>query len=291
MSALNTSGGIVSSTGAGLKNENNLFYQALHVSRPVTPDTSLVSTDNINNPRTMNAVYYLGPRMGLAKKWGKETIGGGGLKQSNNFNEYVLAPHPPPQFFSPPSTTWTPRVLKDGADSVGALGALNRVVHQHRVVQRGVAAPLSSGAGRRLPITPIPLEVAQRNSVYWRATELQTPQHGQVLSRHDRAALLEGCSPRGAGISKTTPACCQRGKVVFAERCARCHSSKTPPNLPAGLDLENANGPGYLHGMEPVLGVDQDGGVQEARCGRSCWRQLPQGQLPLHRVARAGHTV
>ena len=31
------------------------------------------------------------------------------------------------QFFTPPSTVVTPRVLKDGADSVGALGALNRV--------------------------------------------------------------------------------------------------------------------------------------------------------------------
>ena len=37
----------------------------------------------------------------------------------------------------------------------------------------------------------------------------------------------------------------RRGKLVFAERCARCHSSKLP-DLPAGLDLENANGPRYL---------------------------------------------
>ena len=44
-------------------NEASFFYQALHVSRPGTLDTSLVSTDNINNPRTMNAVYYLLPRM------------------------------------------------------------------------------------------------------------------------------------------------------------------------------------------------------------------------------------
>src|SRR2546422_4076585 len=35
--------------------------------------------------------------------------------------------HPLAQFFQPPDTVWTPRVLKDGADSVGALGALNRV--------------------------------------------------------------------------------------------------------------------------------------------------------------------
>ena len=37
-------------------NDHSIFYQALHVSRPGTLDTSLVSTDNINNPRTMNAL-------------------------------------------------------------------------------------------------------------------------------------------------------------------------------------------------------------------------------------------
>ena len=31
------------------------------------------------------------------------------------------------QFFTHAGTVWTPRVLKDGSDSVGALGALNRV--------------------------------------------------------------------------------------------------------------------------------------------------------------------
>ena len=30
-------------------------------------------------------------------------------------------------FYEPPDTVWTPRVLKDGSDSVGVLGALNRV--------------------------------------------------------------------------------------------------------------------------------------------------------------------
>jgi hypothetical protein len=62
--------------------KDSFFFQLLHTSRPGTLDTSLVSTDNINNPRTMNAVYYLGPRMGVAKQWGKELIQGGGLKTS-----------------------------------------------------------------------------------------------------------------------------------------------------------------------------------------------------------------
>ena len=36
-----------------------------------------------------------------------------------------------------------------------------------------------------------------------------------------------------------------RGKVVFAERCARCHSSKIPTPAP-GLDPAGCAGPGYL---------------------------------------------
>src|SRR5687767_844076 len=102
----------------GVKHANSIFFQALHVSRPGTLDTSLVSTDNINNPRSMNAVYNLAARMAQARKWGKETITGGGLN-NKQFNDYVPASDPLSQFFVPPSTTWTPRILKDGADSVG----------------------------------------------------------------------------------------------------------------------------------------------------------------------------
>ena len=64
--------------------------------------------------------------MALAKKCGKETLAGGELN-NKQFNDFVPADDPLAQFFQPPSTVWTPRVLKDGSDSVGALGALNRV--------------------------------------------------------------------------------------------------------------------------------------------------------------------
>ena len=228
---------------AGVKNENSIFYQALHVSRPGTLDTSLVSTDNINNPRTMNAVYYLGPRMAQAKKWGKETIAGGALN-NKQFNDYVPPTDPLSQFFVTPDTTWTPRVLKDGSDSVGALGALNRVYINIGVFSEEWLLHFRALLGGE-PISPIPLETAAKNSVYWRATEMQTPNMARYLLAGTRSALPEGCTGSAAPISPTTAARSRRGKAVFAERCARCHSSKLPP-LPAGLDLENANGPGYL---------------------------------------------
>ena len=108
-------------------------------------DTSLVSTDNINNPRTMNAVYGLGPRLEQAKRWGKETLGGGSL-DNKQFNDFVTT-GPLTEFFQAPATVWSPRVLKDGADSVGALGALESGVPEHRTLQRGVAAAFQR-AGR-----------------------------------------------------------------------------------------------------------------------------------------------
>jgi hypothetical protein len=226
----------------GRRNESSFFYQALHVSRPGTLDTSLVSSDNINNPRTMNAVYYLGPRMGLARKWGKETIAGGGLK-NKQFNDYVPPDDPLAQYFVPPSTTRTPRVLKDGSDSVGALGALNRVYLNIGLFSEEWLLhfrPLLGGQ----EITPIPLETAQKNSVYWQATERQTPNMARFLLAAGDPHYLKD-APGGSNYLTEDSATLQRGKVVFAERCARCHSSDLPP-LPAGLDLENANGPAYL---------------------------------------------
>jgi hypothetical protein len=222
--------------------EHSLFYQALHVSRPGTLDTSLVSTDNINNPRTMNAVYQLLPRMLEAQRWGKETIAGGGLN-NKQFNEYVPPNDVLAQFFAPPSTTWTPRVLKDGSDSVGALGALNRVYLNIGLFSEEWLLHFRAVIGGK-PISPIPIETAERNSVYWRATEMQTPNMARFFLASTAPHLLSD-APGGASHISEPPATLQRGKVVFAERCARCHSSRLPP-LPAGVDLENANGPVYL---------------------------------------------
>jgi hypothetical protein len=226
----------------GVNAETSFFYQSLHTYRPGTLDTSLVSTDNINNPRSMNAVYYLLPRMAQAKKWGKETIAGGGLK-NKQFNDYVPNTDPLAQFFVWPGTTWTPRVLKDGSDGVGALGALNRVYINIGLFSEEWLLHFRPLVGGR-PISPIEIEIAERNSNYWRATEMQTPDMARFFLASTEPHYLKD-APGGPGFLTDSAATVQRGKIVFAERCARCHSSKGP-DLPAGLDLENANGPNYL---------------------------------------------
>jgi len=226
----------------GDKNAQSFYYQTLHVSRPGTLDTSLVSTDSINNPRSMNAVYGFGPRMQLAKRWGKETMAGGEL-DNKQFNDFVPASDPLSQFFVWPSTTWTPRVLKDGSDSVGALGALNRVYLNIGLFSEEWLLHFRALIGGQ-PISPIPIATARKNSVYWQATERQTPNMARFFLASTDPHHLKDAPGGGAYFTEDAPTL-QRGKVVFAERCARCHSSKATP-LPAGLDLENANGPNYL---------------------------------------------
>jgi hypothetical protein len=106
--------------------QKNYMYQLARTFRPGSMDTSLISTDSINNPRTMNAVYDFVSRMGVAKKLWHEKLADGEL-DNKQFNDFIPS-GPLTEFYSKAdATVRTPHVLKDGADSVGLLGALNRV--------------------------------------------------------------------------------------------------------------------------------------------------------------------
>ena len=72
---------------------SNFPYQLFHTSRPGALDTSLVSSDYINNPRTMNAVYNLAARLANAKKFNTEKLAGGGM-DNKQLNDYVPAGTP-----------------------------------------------------------------------------------------------------------------------------------------------------------------------------------------------------
>ena len=66
--------------------QKNYMFQLAHTYRPGTMYTSLVSTDSINNPRTMNAVYDFVARMDLARRLGQEKLAGGEL-DNKQFND------------------------------------------------------------------------------------------------------------------------------------------------------------------------------------------------------------
>jgi hypothetical protein len=220
---------------------SSYVYQMFHTSRPGSLDTSLVSTDNINNPRTMNAVYGLGARLDQALRTGRETLAGGGL-DNKQLNDYVQA-GPLTRFFQAPATVWTPRVLKDGADSVGALGALNRVFLNIGLFSEEWLLHFNPLIGGKRT-TPIEIAIARKNSSYWEATEAQTPDMALFFLKTTAPHRLKD-APGGAAHLRADGATLARGKVVFAERCARCHSSKAPPP-PPGVEIATCTGAGYL---------------------------------------------
>jgi hypothetical protein len=221
--------------------ETSFPYQLFHTSRPGALDTSLVSTDYINNPRTMNAVYALGPRLEQAKRWGQEKLSGGNLN-NKQLNDYVTE-GPLTTFFQPPDIVLTPRVLKDGSDSVGALGALNRVFLNIGLFSEEWLRHFNPLVGGK-PITPIQIIDARNNSSYWEATEAQTPNLALFFLKTTAPHKLKD-APEGDRFLTDDASLLLQGKEVFAERCARCHSSKLP--VPAvGVDPHGCAGSGYL---------------------------------------------
>jgi hypothetical protein len=221
--------------------ERNYMYQLVKTYRPGAMDTSLVSTDNINNPRTMNAVYSLGDRLGIARQLGHEALKGG-ERDNMQFNMFTDS-GPLTQYFKAPDQVWTPRVLKDGSDAVGALGALNRVYLNIGLYSEEWLKHFNAVVGGK-PITPIRISVARKYSAYWRATEkgtLDTALFFLKAAKPDRLAD----APGGAAYLGADSATLARGRDVFAVTCARCHSSKQP-QAPAGATLVDSAGPGYM---------------------------------------------
>jgi hypothetical protein len=226
--------------------QQNFMYQLTHTWRPGTMDTSLVSTDNINNPRTMNALYDLHARLGKALTIGQEKLAGGGLN-NKQFNDFVTD-GPFTKFYKAPDTVWTPHVLKDGADSAGVLAALNRVYLNIGLFSEEWLLHFNPVFGGK-PVSPIQIAVAQKNSTYWQVTEAGTFDVAQYLLAATQPDHLSDAPGGKAFLTDTSTAngaaLLQHGKEVFADTCARCHSSKGPP-APASLNLTHCAGPNYL---------------------------------------------
>ncbi len=204
---------------------SDFFYQYFHQSRPGALDTSLLSSDYIANPRTMNAVYNFGARLKNALRLGGEKLTGG-ERNNKQLNEYVPPGSPLTKYFTPPGQVWTPRILKDGSDSAGALGSLNRVYVNIGLFSEEWLEHFNPIVGGK-PITAITIETGRRNSSYWLANEVQTPNLALFFLMTAKPDYLKN-APGGTAYLNADAATMDRGKEVFGERCARCHSSKLP---------------------------------------------------------------
>jgi hypothetical protein len=229
-------------------NEGNFLYQLFHTNAPGTLDTSVVSTDYMNNPRTMNSVYSVLDRVGPSLRTGTETLTGG-ERDNRQFQDYPLTAALSGLWDPVTSTTQTMRVLKDGADSVGTLGALNRVYLNIGLFSEEWLLHFRPFIGGQ-KISPIKISDAEKQSVYWRATEDRTPDMAMFFLVAARPDRLEDAPGGKQVLEPLDSPKVQRGQIVFAENCAACHSSKTPqppPNsgIADGICAGGGNGPNY----------------------------------------------
>ncbi len=193
---------------------DDFVWQLFNAWPPGTVDTSQIASDNILNPRTMNALYSVGARLdGAAAQGHVETMAGGTLAL--------------PEVRAKGPRFAVPRVLKDGADSVGILGALARVYVSIGEFHEEWLRHFNPLVGGR-PQTPIDIPTMQRNSVYWRATEERLGDVAAFLLKTSAPHHLAD-APGGAAYLTASPAVLARGRAVFADRCAGCHSSRQPP--------------------------------------------------------------
>lgn len=221
--------------GVPAPNEANFLFQLFHTNPPGSLDTSLVSTDYMNNPRTMNAVYETGARLGIARHLGIETLQGG-EKDNTQFQDFPQTAALADFYDAATGKVGSMRVLKDGSDSVGTLGALNRVYLNIGLFSEEWLLHFRPFLGGQ-KISPIQIADAQKNSVYWQATEQMTADMAIFFLVAARADHLKDAPDGEEILDARAPDEVTRGKEVFAETCAACHSSKQPePPAESGVD-------------------------------------------------------
>lgn len=201
--------------------EDNFVKQLLMSNPPGTLDTSFIATDYLNNPGTMNGIYEIQGRLAVASP---EHVAGGALDLRNlELDADDMQP--------------TPRVLKEGADSVGFYAALSRVHLNIGTYWEEWIRHFEPLLGVKKQ-TPIRVADAQAKSPHWNWSESHSPALAAYFLRVARPHKLAD-APGGADHLTADENVLALGKKVFAHSCAGCHSSKQPP---AGVRPESPEG-------------------------------------------------
>ncbi len=206
----------------------SFFWEMLNAQPPGTSDTSRVANDHINNPSSINPIFDLEARLAEGVD---EKIAGGAVGLLSGIDETI--PHQTSDW----SIRKVPHILKDGADSIGVVGAVMRVyVNEGLDSQQWLTDhDLLFGLKRQRPFS---VGQAARSSVYWQATLERAGNIGKFFGRIKPMHLAD--APGGRAYITGDQATMDRGEQVFGEHCASCHSSKQPPvgiasNTPAAI--------------------------------------------------------
>jgi len=190
--------------GAGV-GQDSFAMQVLQSWAPGTIDTSFLATDHLNNPSNINPISSLPARLTVAH----EEDMGEGNRHFPGEQQRMAVPH----------------ILKDGADSVGIVGALSRVYVSIGEYSEEWLRDHDALVGARSQ-RPFSVARAQQGSIYWQATATKLDNMARFLTVMKPPALantVDGAAQLAASREEL-----QHGAEVFAEHCASCHSSKQP---------------------------------------------------------------
>ena len=208
----------------------------------------------------------------MAKRWGKETLAGGGL-DNKQFNDFVPRAIRSRSSSQAPDTTWTPRVLKDGSDSVGALGALNRVYLNIGLFSEEWLLHFKRARRRQADLADRDRRRAEELGLLagHRAADAE---HGAVLPGEHRPAPSEGrAGRRGVPDRGRRHAAARQGRVRRALRALPLEQAAAAARRASISRTATAR---TISLLEPLLGVDEDRRVQGADARDRARRRLPR---------------
>lgn len=253
---------------------NSLEWQIFSHARPGTVDTSAVPNDQVNNPGTMNPLVNLARRPTFEHqviKWRPVSA-----CSTNDERACWCEPGRNGKCWERSQKTEpVHHILKGGEDSIGALEAIQRVYFNigscseecwvNHVTDLRQADPQHRGFGQ----TPFDIGQCRRDCANFRAVEdrlrnvLDFLMTGRPTDLYRARALpteaaLEAQLDREFGQGAVS-----RGRTLFAESCARCHSSqpadvaKNPAtNFRAAVDGNPELRADFLSSEEPIKVTD-----------------------------------
>jgi hypothetical protein len=231
--------------------KNTFAWQYLYHQSPGTSETTRFPTDFINGPILINSIYRLNDRLKLAHT---ERITPEQKQMMQSINRHVGLPENEAIGGTSTEPTYqSPRVLSTGADSMGLVIAATRVY-------------VNEGSGYKdwfptWALNPYDLKGSQQRGFKqsefdilgkirqdpkspWMQTEARMPNMALYLSTHDGFPLKDAIEAEGRGGKNgkdyltTDAGVLRKGKIAFADHCARCHSSKKPDNLPEEAEAQ-----------------------------------------------------
>lgn len=230
--------------------KNSLEWQVFSHARPGATDTSAVPTDQVNNPGTINALINVKQRPTfnneVVNKWRKVKACNSGEPETACWCE----PGKSGKCWRKSTQNETVHhILKGGEDSVGANEALQRVFINigscaeqcwvNHLTDLRQIDPQQRGFGQ----TPFNIGQCRRDCANFRAIEDRLPNvQDFVMSTEGGTADLQQARANTTKLKKPAArydrndltgelekefgkGAVARGQLVFAENCARCHSS------------------------------------------------------------------